>query len=142
MKKRDLVPPLLTALLFSALMAMLLLRSLFPALILPKLKLTAMALISLLALLIARLIRRENEALSPGAVLLAAGSFSLLPLTAGYIGAAELWSCALGGGAMFFVCHALWNSACLRLPKEKKSADIVCALLILLALQGFSGMFL
>lgn len=142
MKKNDLVSLLLIALLCAALMAMLLLRSLLPALILPKPKLTAMALTSLLALLIARLIRGKNEALSPSAVLLAVGSFSLLPFAAGFIGAAELWRYALGGGAMFFACHALWNSACLRLPHKKKSADVICALLIYLALQGFCGIFL
>lgn len=145
MKRSIHANPLLTLLLCAALLALLLLRSLFPLLILPRLKLAAMALMSLAALLLARILCKEevSPALDPLSPLFAATSFALLPFAAGCIAAAELWKYALAGGAMFSACHLLLESACLRLPAGRRRAPLLlCALLCFLALQGFDGVFL
>lgn len=144
---------ILSAVSFAALAVMHLTRVFYPAVILPKLDLPALALVTLAALLLTDLLARPEECapFPPGSVgtslvcvALAAVTFALLPLMAGFSCVHTFWKLGLAGGAVFAVCGFVFASAAERISTgpRGKTALVMTALGIFLAFQCFSGMLL
>lgn len=135
---------ILTVVLFTAMLAMMLVKTFQPAAVLPELNIPNMVLISLVALLI------EYYA-APGAVrcyicipVLSCLTFGLLPLMAGCVALGEVWKVALAGGVTFTVTTWLFTSMTERMASgpRAKAAAVLSALGLFLAAQCFAGIIL
>ena len=145
MKKQTyLLNTLLAAVLGTALLAAVLVRTLVPIVILPKLDITNMVLLSLAALL-------ADHYLAPGAQrcficipLLSALTFGLLPWAACFADVVQALKLAVVGGAVFTATTWLFTSILERISSgpARKAAPLVSAFGLYLAAQGFLGMFL
>ena len=145
MKKQiDLLNTLLAAVLGGVLLAAVLVRTFIPIVILPKLDITNMVLVSLAALL-------ADHYLAPGArrcyiciPVLAALTFGILPLMAGFTCQHTFWKLGLVGGVVFAVTTWLFTAMTNRLQSgpQAKLAPIIGALCLFLASQCFAGLIL
>lgn len=142
--KSYLLNMVLTAGLGALLLACVLVKTFFPAVILPALDIPGITLISVAALLL-------EHFLAPGAgrnylliFLFSAISFAVLPLAAGMAGAGEWWKLALAGGVIFTGTAWIFESVTGRIASGNgsKTALILSALGIYLAVQCFAGIFL
>jgi len=124
------------------LLAIVLVHTFLPAVIIPKVSIPNLVLLSLITLLIDRMA-------APGAPrcyicipLFSAITFGLLPWTAGYIPAAEIWKLALGGGIVFTATTWLFTSICERLSSgpASKAAPFVSAFGLYFAAQCLTGL--
>jgi len=135
---------LLAAVLCAALLAVLLVNTFAPELLLPKLDIPNIVLLSLLALLLEYFVAPGAERCYICIPLLALVSFALLPLAAGMAAGAELLKLAVVGAVVFTATTWLFTSALDRISSGKpgKLAAVVSAFVLYLAAQGFCGILL
>ena len=142
--KSYLLNMVLTAGLGALLLACVLVKTFLPGVILPVLDIPGITLISLAVLLL-------EHFFVPGAgrnylliFLFSAISFAVLPLAAGMAGAGEWWKPALAGGVIFTGTTCIFESVTGRIASGNgsKTALILTALGIYLAVQCFTGIFL
>ena len=143
-KKTYTLNTLLAAVLSLALLVCILVRTLAPRIILPKLDIPNMVLISLIALVL-------DHYIAPGAKrcyicipVFAAVIFGLLPFAACFVGVLEALKLALTGGIVFTVVTLLYSTIQDRLSSGPvaKAAPILSALGLYLAFQAFAGIIL
>lgn len=135
---------LLTLVLFVALCAVVIIRSLLPTFNLPPLNIPNMVLLSVIALLLEYLIAGSNPRCYLCTFLFGTLAFGLLPLMAGLACVHNFWKYGLVGGVVFAVITFLFSSAVSRMrtgPKAK-AAVVVTSLGIYLASQCFAGILL
>lgn len=144
MKKTYILNTILPVVLGIALLAIVLVHTFLPAIIIPKVSIPNMVLLSLIALLL-------DHYLAPGAKrcyicvpVFSAIAFGLLPFAAGYIPAAQIWKLALGGGAVFTATTWLFTSMCDRMTSgpASKAAPIISAAGLYFAAQCLTGILL
>lgn len=143
MKRNDFfLNTLLAAVVGLALLSCVLVRTFFPAVILPRLDIPAITLLSLAALL-------AEHHLAPGAkrrylpiFVFSVLTFGLLPAAAGM--GAEAMKTALVGGAVFTAVTALYTSALSRISSGTAAgaAPAICAAGMYLAVQAMTGILL
>lgn len=135
---------LLAAVLSVALLVCILVRTLAPRIILPKLDIPNMVMISLLALVL-------DHYIAPGAKrcyicipVFSAITFGLLPFAACFVGILEALKLALIGGNAFTVVTLLYSTIQDRLSSGPvaKAAPVLSALGLYLAFQAFAGIIL
>lgn len=134
----------LAGVLGALLLVCVLVKTFLPGVILPALDIPGITLISLAALLL-------DHFWAPGAsrnylliFLFSAISFAVLPLASGMAGAGEWWKLALAGGVIFTGTTWIFESVTGRIASGNgsKTALILTALGIYLAVQCFTGIFL
>ena len=134
----------LTVGLSAILLACVLVKTFLPGVILPALDIPGITLISLAALLL-------EHFFAPGSgrnylliFLFSAISFALLPVASGMAGAREWWKLAFAGGVIFTGTTCIFESVTGRIASGNgsKTALILTALGIYLAVQCFTGIFL
>ena len=142
--KSYLLNMVLTAGLGALLLACVLVKTFLPGVILPELDIPGITLISLTVLFL-------EHFFVPGAgrnyfliFLFSAISFALLPVASGMAGAGEWWRLALAGGLIFTGTTWIFESVSCRIASGNgsKTALILTALGIYLAVQCFTGIFL
>ena len=135
---------ILAAVLGTALLAAVLVRTFAPIIILPKLDIPNMVLLSLIALLL-------DHYVAPGAKrcyicipVFSAVSFGLLPFAACFVGALEAVKLGIAGGIVFTAVTWLFSSMTDRLSSgpAAKAAPLMSALGLYLSVQVLSGMIL
>lgn len=145
MKKTTyLLPVILTAVLFVALLAGMLVQIFMPAAILPPLNIPNMVLLSLVALLLEHCISKGSPRCYVCVVLFGVAAFATLPLMAGFACVHDFWKFGLVGGITFVLTTYLFTSAVKRLktgPKAPAALVLTC-LGIYLASQCFAGILL
>lgn len=135
---------LLAAVVFLAAVVMMTLRTIQPAVILPKLGIPNLVLVSLVALLADHYLAPKASRCYICIPILAAVTFGLLPFAAGIIGATEILKVALVGAVVFTVTTFLFTSMADRLSSGPKAhaAAFMSAFGLYLAAQCFAGMIL
>ena len=145
MKKNTfLLPTILAAVLFVALLTGMLVQIFLPAVILPPLNIPNMVLLSLAALLLEYVISKDSPRCYVCVALFGFAAFAVLPLMAGFACVHDFWKIGLVGGVTFTVTTWLFSSATQRLktgPKAPASLILTC-LGIYLAAQCFAGILL
>ena len=134
----------LSAVLFAALTAALLVRVWQPAAIIPPLNIPNMALLSVIALLLEHILAKGNPRCYWATALFGALNFGILPLMAGFACVHDFWKYGLIGGCVFTATTFLFTSATQRLqtgPKARTAAALT-ALGIYLAFQCFAGILI
>lgn len=135
---------LLCGILGMVLLVCVLVRTFLPAAVLPQLNIPAMTLISLAALLLEFFLAPGAQRSYPWTFVLSAVTFGLLPLAAGMAAVTECWKLALIGGIVFTAVTWLFSSMVSRLSSggQSRATVILYALILLLAVQSFTGMIL
>ena len=123
---------------------MMVLRTIQPAVILPKVNIPNLVLISLVALLGDHYLAPKADRCYICIPVLAAVTFGLLPFAAGIIGAGEILKVALVGAVVFTATTFLFTSMADRLSSGPKAhaAAFLSAFGLYLAAQCFAGMIL
>ena len=123
---------------------MMVLRTIQPAVILPKVNIPNMVLLSLVALLADHYLAPKASRCYICIPVLAAVTFGLLPFVAGIITAGEIWKVALVGAVVFTATTFLFTSMADRLSSGPKAhaAAFLSAFGLYLAAQCFAGMIL
>ena len=145
MKKTPyLLPVMLIAVLFVALMAGMLVQIFMPAVILPPLNIPNIVLLSLVALLLEHFLSKQSPRCYVCIVLFGVAIFAALPLMAGFACVHNFWKYGLVGGITFAITTCLFTSAVKRLKTGPKApaALILTCLGIYLAAQCFAGILL
>lgn len=127
-----------------ALLACVVAKTFFPAVCLPKLDLSAMTALSLLALLAEHYLAPGTKRAWVPTILLGGVTFGLLPWAAGLAGADRIGLLALAGGAVFGIVTWLFDQAAQRIGSgpAAKAAPVLTALGLFLASQCFAGILL
>jgi len=135
---------LLVAVLSIGLLVCILVRTLAPCMILPRLDIPNMVLISLAALVLDHYIAPGAKRCYPCIPVFAAITFGLLPFAACFVGILEALKLALAGGIVFTAITWLYSSIQNRLSSGPvaKAAPILSALGLYLAFQALAGMIL
>ena len=135
---------LLVAVLFSVMAVFMVLRAIQPPVILPPLNIPNMVLISLIVLLLEHYLAPGNERCYICIPVLAALTFGLLPLMAGFACQHTFWKIGIAGGAVFAVTTFLFTSMTDRIHSGPKAsfAPLASAAGLYLAAQCFAGMIL
>ena len=143
-QNRFLLPTLLVAVLFIALLAGMLLQIFIPAVILPPLNIPNMVLLSLVALLVDYFFTKGSARCYVCVALFGMAAFGLLPLMAGFACVHTFWKYGVVGSITFTVTTFLFTSAAQRLRTGPKApaALVLTALGIYLAAQCFAGIIL
>ena len=138
------LPVILTAVLFVAFLAGMLVQLFLPAAILPPLNIPNMVLLSVVALLLEHFLCKGNDRCYVCVALFGMAAFALLPLMAGFTCVHYFWKYGLIGGAVFTATTFLFTSAAQRLKTGPKApaALILTCLGIYLASQCFAGILL
>lgn len=139
-----LLPVILVAVLFAALLTAMLVQIFQPAAILPPLNIPNMAALSVVALLIEHYLAKDGSRCYVCTLLFGIASFALLPLMAGFACVHNFWKYGLVGGITFALTTYLFSSAMQRLQSGRKApaAAVLTGLGILLAAQCFAGILL
>lgn len=134
----------LAAVLGIALLAAVLCRSFFPAVIIPSLNIPNMVFLSLAALLLDHYLTKDPQRCYICIPLLSAAAFGLLPFAAGFVDIWDALKLALAGGIVFTAVTWLFTSMQDRLSSGpvRKAAPILSALMLYLASQCFGGWIL
>lgn len=135
---------LLTGILFLTLLVMMVLRLLSPVHILPPLNIPNMVLISLAALVLEHYLAPGNRRCYGCISVLAALTFGVLPLMAGFACQHTFWKIGLVGGVAFAVTTWLFTAMTDRLASGPRArfAPIIGAMCLYLAAQCFTGILL
>ena len=143
-KKSTLVILTLTGVLGIFLLVCVLVKSFFPGVILPELDIPCITLISIATILTAYFFTQDSKWNYPLIFGFSAFSFAVLPIAAGMTGLEEWWKLALAGGVIFTGTTWIFESVTGRIASGNgsKTALILTALGIYLAVQCFSGIFL
>ena len=139
-----LLPVVLIAVLFVALLVGMLIQIFQPAVILPTLNIPNMVLLSLVALLLEHFLSKGSPRCYVCVVLFGVVAFAVLPLMAGFACVHDFWKVGLVGGITFALTTGLFTSAVKRLktgPKAPAALVLTC-LGIYLASQCFAGILL
>ena len=138
---RFLLHIVLSAVLFAALAAGLLVRVWLPAAIIPPLNIPNMTLLCVLALVIEHFLAKNSSRCYWFTALFGALCFGILPLMAGFACVHDFWKYGLIGGCVFFATTFLFTSATDRLLTGPKArfAVVLTGLGIYLAAQCFAG---
>lgn len=141
---RYLLPLILVAVLFAALMAGMLVQIFQPAAILPPLNIPNMVLLSVLALLLEYFLTKGNARCYVCIFLFGVAAFAVLPLMAGFACVHDFWKFGIVGGVVFALTTFLFTSAVQRMQTGPKApaAAVLTALGIYLAAQCFAGILL
>ena len=141
---RYLLPLILVAVLFAALMAGMLVQIFQPAAILPPLNIPNMVLLSVLALLLEYFLTKGNTRCYVCILLFGVAAFAVLPLMAGFACVHDFWKFGIVGGVVFALTTFLFTSAVQRMQTGPKApaAAVLTALGIYLAAQCFAGILL
>lgn len=144
MKKNDCLNTLLAAVFGAVLLAMVVTRAFFPAVILPEANIPNLVLVSLAALLLAHYAAPGAKRCYLCCGLLAAVTFGLLPYAAGFTTPMESLKLAAVGGIVFTATTWLFSSMMdrLRSGPAAKAAPALSALGLYLASQCLMGMIL
>lgn len=142
--KLFLLPVLLVAVLFVALLAGMLVQIVQPAAILPPLNIPNMVLLSVVALLLDYFLTKSSSRCYVCVVLFGFAAFAALPLMAGFACVHDFWKYGLVGGVTFTLTTFLFSSAVQRLKTGPKAPAAVAltGLGIYLAAQCFAGILL
>lgn len=135
---------ILTAVVFAAMAAKMILRVIQPAAVLPPLNIPNMAALILIALLIEHYLAPGNDRCYFCISIFGALTFGLLPMLAGFACQHTFWKIGLVGGVVTTVIVWLFTSMTDRLvsgPKAKAAAAM-SAFGLYLAAQCFAGMIL
>ena len=135
---------ILAAVLGAALLVCIFVRTFAPRIILPELDVPNMVLISLVALVLDHYLAPNAERCYICIPAFSAITFGLLPFAACFVGAGKALELALAGGIIFTVMTWLFSSIQDRLSTgpAAKTAPVVRAFGLYLAIQGLMGMFL
>lgn len=139
-----LLPAVLVAVLFAALLTCLLVRVCLPAAIIPPLNIPNMVLLSVVALLIEYFLGKRNPRCYWLTAAFGVLSFGILPLMAGFTCVHTFWKFGLIGGCVFTATTFLFTSATERLLTGPKArlAVVLTGIGIWLAAQCFAGILL
>ena len=139
-----LLPMMLIAVLFAALLGGMLMQIFIPAVILPPLNIPNMVLLSVVALLADHLFTKGSQRNYVWVALFGVAAFALLPLMAGFACVHTFWKYGVVGGITFTITTFLFSSAAQRLRTGPKApaALVLTALGIYLAAQCFAGIIL
>ena len=142
--KSYLLNMVLTSGLGALLLVCVLVKTFLPGVILPALDIPGITLITLAALLVEHFLASGVKRNYLLIFLFSAISFAVLPLAAGMAGAGEWWKTALAGGVIFTGTTWIFESVTGRIASGNgsKTALILTALGIYLAVQCFTGIFL
>lgn len=135
---------LLAAVVFAAMLILMLIRVWNPAGVLPRLDIPGMALLSLVVLVAEHYLAPKADRDYVSIAILSFLTFALLPLMAGFACQHDFWKIGLGGCIVFTVLTWLYTSMVSRIASGVKApaAPVVSALGLYLAIQGFAGIFL
>ena len=135
---------LLVVILFLVMAVFMVLRAVQPPAILPPLNIPNMVLISLITLLLEFYMAPGNDRCYLCIPALAALTFGILPLMAGFACQHTFWKLGLVGGPVFAVTTWLFTAMTDRLKSgpRAKLAPIIGALCLFLASQCFAGIIL
>lgn len=138
------LPVMLTAVVFVAMAACMLVQIFQPAAILPPLDIPNMVLLSVVALLVEHFLTKGNERCYISAFVFGGAIFALLPLMAGFACVHDFWKYGLIGAVVVTVTTFLFTSATQRIKTGPKAraAVVLTGLGIYLAAQCFAGMIL
>ena len=139
-----LLPMMLIAVLFAALLGGMLMQIFIPAVILPPLNIPNMVLLSVVALLAEHLFTKGSQRNYVWVALFGVAAFALLPLMAGFACVHTFWKYGVVGGITFTITTFLFSSAAQRLRTGPKApaALVLTGLGIYLAAQCFAGIIL
>ena len=139
-----LLPMMLIAVLFAALLGGMLMQIFIPAVILPPLNIPNMVLLSVVALLADHLFTKGSQRNYVWVALFGVAAFALLPLMAGFACVHTFWKYGVVGGITFTITTFLFSSATQRLRTGPKApaALVLTGLGIYLAAQCFAGIIL
>ena len=135
------LPCILTAVVFAAMTAALILRVAAPAAVIPPLNIPNMVLLSVIALLLEYCLTQGNPRCYLCCFVFGMVIFGILPLMAGFACQHAFWKLGIVGGVVFTITTFLFTSAIQRLqtgPKARAAAAVT-ALGIFLAAQCFAG---
>ena len=135
---------LLAGVLFAVMAVFMVIRAIQPPAILPPLNIPNMVLISLVTLLLEHYLAPGNDRCYICIPVLAALTFGLLPLMAGFACQHTFWKFGVVGGAVFAVTTFLFTSMTDRLLSGPKAifAPLASAVGLYLAAQCLAGMIL
>ena len=139
-----LLPVILSAVLFAALLTCMVQQIVQPAVILPVLNIPNMVLLSVVALLVEYFLAGSNPRCYLCVAVFGVAAFGLLPLMAGFACVHDFWKFGLVGGVAFAATTFLFTSATQRLqtgPKAPAALVLTC-LGIYLAAQCFAGILI
>lgn len=124
-----------------AMLAIVLVRTFLPQMIIPRVSIPNFVLLSIIALVLDAYFAKGANRCYICIPIFAAITFGLLPWAAGYIPAAEIWKLALGGGVVFTVTTWLFSSICDRLSSgpAAKAAPLISGIGLCLAAQCLTG---
>ena len=139
-----LLPVILVAVLFVALLAGMIIQIIQPAAILPVLNIPNMVLLSVVALLVEHFLAKGNPRCYVCILVFGMAAFAALPLMAGFTCIHEFWKYGLVGGVTFAITTFLFSSAIQRLQTGPKApaAAVLTGLGIYLAAQCFAGILI
>lgn len=139
-----LLPVILVAVLFVALLAGMIIQIIQPAAILPVLNIPNMVLLSVVALLVEHFLAKGNPRCYVCILVFGVAAFAALPLMAGFTCIHEFWKYGLVGGVTFAITTFLFSSAIQRLQTGPKApaAAVLTGLGIYLAAQCFAGILI
>ena len=135
---------LLVGVLFAVMAVFMVLRAVQPPAVLPPLNIPNMVFVSLVALLLEHYLAPGNDRCYICIPVLAALTFGLLPLMAGFACQHTFWKFGLVGGAVFTVTTFLFTSMTDRMLSGPKAsaAPFASAAGLYLAAQCFAGIIL
>lgn len=142
--KTNLANRILVILLGALLLSGSILRAIYPAAILPRLDIPAMALLSLISLLAEYFIDPDAACSGFGGAVLTFFSFALLPWASGMARFVDVLQYGWIGGIVFAVTGFLFVSLKERISilRYRRLAASMNAVLLFLAAQGFSGILI
>ncbi len=145
MKERNYLLPLLLAVVLTvAMVAVILLETFAPAVVLPVMNIPNMTALCLVALLLEHYLAPNVRRCYVCVAIFALLSFGLLPYAAGFAALAQAWKVALVGCVLFTLLTWLFDSIMDRITTGPKAvlAPVISALGLYLAFQAFAGIIL
>ena len=145
MKERTyLLPVLLAVVLTVAMVAVVLLETLAPAVVIPVMNVPNMAGLCLVVLVLEHYLAPNARRCYICVAAFALLSFAILPYAAGFVALAQVWKVALIGGGLFTLLTWLFDSIMDRITTGPKAvlAPIISAFGLYLAFQAFAGILL
>ncbi len=127
-----------------AMVAVVLLRTFAPAVVLPEMNIPNMAGLSLVVLLLEHYLAPNSRRCYVCVGIFSLLTFGILPYAAGFIALAQVWKVALVGGVLFTGLTWIFDSIMDRLSTGPKAvlAPVISAFGLYLAFQVFAGILL
>jgi len=127
-----------------AMLAIMLVRTFLPHIIIPKVSVPNLVFLSLIALLLDHYLAKGADRCYICIPLFAAVTFGLLPWIAGYTAGNDVWKLAIGGAVTFTAAAWLFSTMTDRLSSGPacKAAPVISAIGLYMASQCLTGIFL